>query len=226
MKKLFSIVLVMSAAVLPANAQDFLSLDDFDQKHKACLEAIAKDADTAYENAMIWQSQGGGRRAKHCVAMALFALGHTDEAAFRLENLAKAPDGGTPVMRAGYTAESAGLWIKAGDPKRAYHVASEGLKTAKTDLDLRLVRAQSYGAMGQWAYAETDLKTALAMHPGNARALRLLARAKFEQNKLNAALTDVEASLRADPTKVETALLRGQIREAMRKKSLKETGAK
>ena len=30
---------------------------------------------------MIWQDEGGGRRAKHCVAMSLFALGHEVEAA-------------------------------------------------------------------------------------------------------------------------------------------------
>ena len=46
---------------------------------------------------MIWQDEGGGRRAKHCVAMSLFALGHEVEAAARLDALAIASDGGTNI---------------------------------------------------------------------------------------------------------------------------------
>ena len=57
-----------------ASAADLTA--EFDAKHKACLERIAVDNDLAYEEAMIWQDEGGGRRAKHCVAMALYALGH------------------------------------------------------------------------------------------------------------------------------------------------------
>ena len=76
--------------------------DAFDKKHKECLERIAEDSDLAFEEAMIWRSEGGGRRAKHCEAMALFALGHEDEAANRLDELAKASDGGTrPSLQLG-----------------------------------------------------------------------------------------------------------------------------
>ena len=70
----------------------------FDAKHKECLERIAVDNELAFEEAMIWQDDGGGRRAKHCVAMALYALGHEDEAAHRLDTLAKARDGGLSLI--------------------------------------------------------------------------------------------------------------------------------
>ena len=152
---------------------------DFDAKHKLCLEKIADDADTAYEEAMIWQSKGGGRRARHCVAMTLFALGHADEAAFRLEKIAKAPDGGSPQMRAGFYVEAADLWLEANQARRAYDAATAGLKIARSDLDLRIVRARAYGALGHWDYAQTELTSALAFHPGNARALRTSRKCPF-----------------------------------------------
>lgn len=209
---------VMISAVLavgfanPAQAANV----DFDAKHKLCLEKIAVDADTAYENAMIWQSEGGGRRARHCVAMALFALGHVGEAAFRLEKIAKAPDGGSPNMRAGFYVEAADLWLEAGEPRRASTAATAGLKIARSDLDLRIVRARAYGALGHWDYAQTELTSALSFHPGNARALRFRANAHFQQYNLKLATADIQRSLATDGTNIDALLLRGKIKEAMR----------
>ena len=200
---------------------DWLKTTDFDKKHKQCLETIADDPDTAFEDAMVWQSRGGGRRARHCVAMALFALGHADEAAFRLEKLAKAPDGGSKAMRVDYYDEAAGMWLKAKEARRAYDAATAGLDIKKSDIGLRIVRAEAYGALGHWDYAETDMNSALAFHPGDALSLRERAKARFNQGKLALALADIEASLKADDSSVETAVLRGQIREKIR---MKKTG--
>lgn len=188
----------------------------FDAKHKNCLEKIADDAETAFEDALIWQGDGGGRRARHCVAMALFALGHEEEAAFRLEKLAKAPDGGSPAMRAGYYAESADLWLKANTPHKAYDAATAGLKIAKSDTALRIVRARAYAAMGRWDYAETDLTSALAFEPQNAAALRYRADARLRQDKLDQALVDIKKSMRYNPDSIDTLVVRGKIIEAKR----------
>lgn len=210
-------IFIISTALLmglshPAQAEEM----SFDAKHKTCLEDIAKDADTAYENAMVWQSEGGGRRARHCVAMALFALGHPGEAAFRLEKIAKAPDGGSPNMRAGFYVEAADLWLEAAEPRKAYDAATAGLKIARSDLDLRIVRARAYGALGHWDYAQTELTSGLAFHPGDARALRFRAQAHFEQHNLKLAKADIERSLAANGTNIDALLLRGKIREALR----------
>jgi len=202
-------------------AQQAGSVIDFDARHKQCLESIAVDAETAYEEAMIWQGDGGGRRARHCVAMALFALGHPEEAAFRLENLAKAPDGGTPAMRAGFYVESADLWLKADLPRKAYDAASAGLELAKSDADLRIVRARAYAAMDRWDYAETDLTSALAFHPKHARVLRYRADARLRQGKLVLAKQDVDSSLLIDGQDIDTLVVRGKINEAMRLAALK-----
>lgn len=193
---------------------------EFDAKHKACLERIAEDNDLAYEEAMIWQDEGGGRRAKHCVAMALYALGHEDEAANRLDSLAMASDGGNKKMRADFYAEAANFWLVDGQADRAYKSATEGLKLRKDHVDLRIARARAYALLERYDYAETDLTSVLKFEPNNADALRYRADAKMKQGRLEEARQDVEKSLNADPTKVETALLRGQIREAIRLEAL------
>ena len=204
-----------------ARAQETAPVVDFDLMHKACLEKIAVDAETAYEEAMIWQGDGGGRRARHCVAMSLFALGHADEAAFRLEKIAKAPDGGTPAMRAGFYVESADLWLEAGLPRKAYDAASAGLKLVKSDADLRIVRARAYAAMDRWDYAETDLSSALAYNPDHARTLRYRADARLRQGKLVQAKQDIDSALKIDGKDIDTLLVRGKINEAMRLEKLK-----
>ncbi len=214
MKTIFTLLLSLPLIASSAYAADLTA--EFDAKHKACLERIAEDNELAYEEAMIWQDEGGGRRAKHCVAMALYALGHEDEAANRLDSLAIASDGGTKKMRADFYAEAANFWLVAGEAERAYKSASEGLKLRKDHVDLRIARARAYALLERYDYAETDLTSVLKFSPNNADALRYRADAKMKQGRLSEAKTDIESALRADPTKVETALLRGQINEAIR----------
>ncbi len=189
---------------------------DFDVKHESCLEKISVDAEEAYEDAMVWQSEGGGRRARHCVAIALATLGHPGEAASRLEKIATSPDGGTPEMRAGFYAQAADLWLKADEPTKAHDAASAGLEKARSHLDLRIVRARVYGAMGHWDYALTELTSALAFHPDNANALRARAGVYLQQNELDLAKKDIEDAVKADGTNIETLLLRGKINETIR----------
>ena len=201
-----------------ANAGDLTA--QFDSEHKICLERIADDPELAYEEAMIWRDNGGGRRAKHCEAMALFALDQTEEAAHRLNLLAKAADGGTPQMRADFYSEAANFWLLADLPKEAYASATAGLDLVKSHVDLRIARARAYGALGHYDYAQTDLTSVLVFEPSNASALRYRADARRNLGDLSGAKTDIEAALSLDPAVVETALLRGEINEAIRKASI------
>ncbi len=209
-------LIVTSFLVTGVNAHATDLTQRFDEKHKVCLERIAVDADLAYEEAMIWRAEGGGRRAKHCEAMALFAVDQTEEAAHRLNKLAKAADGGTPQMRADYYAEAANFWLIAKLPKEAYASASAGLALVKSHIDLRIARARAYGAMGHYDYAETDLTSVLVFDKNHASALRYRADARRNLGKLSEAKIDIDKALALDPSMVETALLRGQINEAIR----------
>ena len=203
-------------AISSGSAQAADMTEEFDTRHKACLEKISEDADLAFEEAMIWQNDGGGRRARHCVAMALFAVGHKEEAAARLEELAKSPDGGSPAMRANFYLEATNFWLLANKPDEAYTSATSGLKVSESFHDLRIARARAYALMERYDYAETDLSSVLAFEPDHAAALRYRADARRKQGKLQLAKADIEASLKSDPESVETALVRGEINESIR----------
>ena len=208
---------------LTANAEDLT--EQFDKKHKACLERIAVDNELAYEEALIWRSQGGGRRAKHCVAMSLFALGQPDEAAFKLDKLAKASDGGTPSMRADFYFEATNFWLDANNPERAYQSATDGLKLKYDHEELRISRARAYAKVGRYDYAQTDLTSVLTLSPNRVDALRYRADAHLNQGNLTDAKRDIERALNLDPSIIETAVLRGRINEAIRKAALSKANA-
>lgn len=207
---------LLSASAMAQQPDETEITNWHDQKHKTCLERIAEDQEQALEEAMIWRDQGGGRRARHCEAMALFALGHEAEAAFRLDGLADGADGGSKEMRVNFRNEAANFWLAANQPEKAYQSATEGLELDRANADLRITRARAYAMSGQLDFAETDLTNVLKLHPNHAEALRYRADAKFRQDRLDAAKIDIEAALAADPSSIETALLRGKINEALR----------
>ena len=204
----------IATALKPAPAH-WSTIEDFDARHDGCLTAITKDADLAYEDALIWKNDGGGRRAAHCVAMALFALGHKQESASRLEEMGADIGAGTPAMRADRYTESADFWLAAGDENSAHRAASAALDLSPEHLGARLTRARAYAGLERWDYAEVDLTSALVYHPGNVKALRYRADARRRLGKLDDALADIEQAMRGGAD-VETALVRGEIREAMR----------
>lgn len=209
---------------MPASAQEVNTTSvapktmpqDFDQRHEVCLEQIAVDADLAYEEAMIWKSEGGGRRARHCVAMALFALGHEDEAAFRISKMARDEKIGPVKMRMDYYAQGVDLWLKANLAHEALTLAAEGLELMPSDVDLRLERARAYVALGRWDYAEIDLTSALSFKPNHAQALRYRADARLRQDKLGLAKADIDRAMRLDGENIDVLLIRGKIIEAQR----------
>ena len=205
----------------PAFAEDLTQ--DFDEKHKACLEQIAVDAEIAYEDAMIWRGDGGGRRARHCEAMALFALGHKEEAAHRLDQLGEMVGVISPQMRKTFYLEAANFWLMSEETTKAYDSASAGLDIDREDVGLRIARARAYALLDRYEDSETDLTSALVFESGNANALRYRADARLKQGKLALAKADIDRAMIADPTSVETALVRGQIIEATRLKNLPQT---
>lgn len=211
-------ILVLTGILALATSFTALADDrtqEFDEKHKACLEQIAEDADMAYEEAMIWRGDGGGRRARHCEAMALFALGHKEEAAHRLDLLGGMVGQLSPQMRKNYYLEAANFWLMSEETMKAYDSATAGLTIDAEDVGLRIARARVYALLDRYKDAETDLSTALHYEPQHSDALRYRADARHKLGKLDAAKIDIDSAMIGSPT-VETALIRGHIVEAIR----------
>ena len=188
---------------------------DFDKRHNQCLDAISENTENAYEDALRWKDDGGGYRAEHCVAMALFGLERTFLAAKRLEKLGDddyLPD----KLRTDFYEQAADFYIISDKANHAYKLTSRVIELYPQNIDIRISRARAYVKLGRYDYSEKELDNVIALSPNHAAAFRYRADTKLRQNNLNGALSDIETSLELDPESIETALLRGEIREAIR----------
>jgi len=189
----------------------------FDLKYDACLAQITQNAEDAYEMALQWSDDGGGYRAEHCTALSLFALERKKLAALRLQKLAEEGYGFSEKKRADFYQEAADFWLLFGAPKKAYQLTTAALKDHPYHTDLRITRARAYAALGHYDYATTDLGIALRFAPRRADAYRYRADAYYQQGQYDNALKDINTSFELDPEQVETAFVRGQILEAIRR---------
>jgi tetratricopeptide (TPR) repeat protein len=187
---------------------------------RACIEKIDKDAEGAYQDALTWMGKGNRPASRHCAALALIEMGQPAQGAARLEELANAPDGGSLEARAIYLAQSGNAWLLARNPEAAIVTLTNALKLRPNDGALHKDRARAHVMLKQWEDAGEDLNTALRLSPGDAEALRLRALVLLRSDRLQEAWEDIELALKLSPKDLDTVVLRGDIREAMRKKGM------
>lgn len=192
-------------------------------RHKACIERIETDPEKAYETALAWMGEGARPGARHCTALALVALGHEDEGAARLEQLANDKDAGTLGQRAVYLGQAGNAWLLAGAPEAAIVTLTNALKLSPQDAGLRVDRARAQMVLKKWKEANDDLDAADQLSPRDGQTLFLRAKTRKELNRLQDAWADIEAARRAEPDNVDMLVLRGDIREAMRLAGIAET---
>jgi tetratricopeptide (TPR) repeat protein len=185
-------------------------------RYNTCLAKAYSSPSVAYEDALIWQNEGGAGPARHCAAMALLGLGDYADAAQKLEDLAYAPDIGSFTLATQVLIQSGEAWLQADKPQDAVRVLSLALKHENDNDGIYTNRARALVALGNTSAAHADLDTALRLNPKNALALRLRAAVLLKEKNLNRARSDIESALRYAPNDVEALLVRGQIREAQR----------
>lgn len=203
-----TVLMFQSAGAQPARAEE--------ARLEACVAKIETDPENAYEDGLAWSYEGNRPGARQCTALALIALGNPERGAGRLEALAAAPDGGSLEQRAIYLSQAGQAWILAGEPERAVLSFSDALEMAPGTLELLLDRTSAYMLVGEWDKALSDLDFALAISPGSGPALQLRAEVYLNRKSYGLALRDVEAALAADPENIDTLLVRGRVREAIR----------
>lgn len=187
-----------------------------------CIDKIDKDAEGAYSDALTWLGQGSRPAARHCAALALIALGQEEEGAARLEELANAKDGGTLDARAVYLAQSGNAWLLAKRPEAAILTFTNAIKLKPQDAALRKDLARAHITLKHWEEAGEELNTALSLSPGDGEALRMRAMVLLNMDRLQEAWEDVELALKFAPKDVEAVVVRGDIREAMRNKGMRD----
>lgn len=183
---------------------------------EACVAKIETDPENAYEDGLAWSFEGNRPGARQCTALALIALGNYDNGAQRLQALATAPDAGTMEQRAIYLSQAGQAWLMAGAPESAVVSFTDALKLAPGTVELLMDRASAYILTAQWDEALSDLDYALASSPGFGAAHQLRAEVHLNMKSYDLAMKDVQAAMAADPKNIDTLLVRGRVREAIR----------
>ncbi len=188
-------------------------------KLEACVAKIETAPEEAYEDGLAWTFEGNRPGARQCTALALIALGNVEEGAVRLENLSMSSDGGTMEQRAVYLSQAGNAWLQIGAAEAAAVSFTEALRLAPGENDLLLDRASAYMVIDKWDEAMADLNAVIANSPGDAIAHQMRAEIHLNKDALDLAMKDVETSMASDPKNIDTLLVRGRVREAMRLKA-------
>jgi tetratricopeptide (TPR) repeat protein len=200
-------------AAAPAHGQAPL---DPDQRHQACIEAIAVDAEAAFEEALAWRHQAGGWPAEHCVSLALIALGQVEDGADRLRAAAEGAISATNRSRAIMFGQAGSAYLEAGLSESALSAFSRGIDFDEGDAGLRRGRAEAALARENYEAAEDYAGEAIAVDASDAEAHRLRGEARLANGDLNGAEADMRAARTLAPDNIDVLLLRGRINEARR----------
>ncbi len=200
----------LALAALPVVSAAATEIDHA-RAYATCMALAQRDPEEAFESALAWRDMGGGDAARHCAATALIGLGLYEEAAGRLETLAREIKA-EPGFKAEILAHAGQAWLLGGNPQRAYAVLSAALKLRPDDAGLLVDRATVLAASGDYRNAVADLDHAIERDPARADAFVFRASAHRFLDHLERAEADAERALALDPRHAEGLLEHGIIR--------------
>jgi tetratricopeptide (TPR) repeat protein len=180
--------------------------------HDRCVAFVHAHPQVGLERAKLWEAQGGGFYAAHCVAMALFDLHEYAAAAQRFESLATAMMGVPPAQRAQALDQAGQSWLAADRPDRAKAAFDAAIQLNGDDAELRIDRAEAFAALKKYWDALDDLNRAIDLAPDRADAYFYRGAAYRNLDTLSLALQDVEHGLKLAPDAPIGLLERGNIR--------------
>ncbi|MEO0883092.1 MAG: hypothetical protein AAFY34_10195 [Pseudomonadota bacterium] len=180
----------------------------------ACLAKIQVDPEGAYEDGLAWINEGGRPFARACTAEALLELGHFEEAAARLEELANDEGTGSLSQRVVYLAKSGNAWLVAGQPAAANVTLTNAIRLSPRDPQLKIDRAIALMSLDRWTEAESDLDEALVGLIEPAEAYRLRAETRLQLGNLKGAKEDISKAIEINIEDVDAHVLNGRIKQA------------
>lgn len=202
----FALALVLLTAP-QAQAQVIEPLEEY----RTCLILAKQKPEQGWEEALAWQSLGGGEAARHCAAVALIGLGKHAEAASRLETLAN-ESVREDTMRAEMMAQAGQAWIMAGNLTRADAAQRAALKLAPGSTDIMIDHAVLLAQVHHYGEAVETLSKVLRLQPNRVEALTLRASAFRYLDNLPGAEDDINQALKLDPDFPDALLERGIVK--------------
>ena len=208
----FAAALAVSAPTVAADEKDTASATGQARHYASCMARASANPTEAYREAVAWRDSGGGRPARHCVAVALLGLGLYQDAARKLEDIARKADTGGVTRRGELLAQAANAWLIAGKPEAAYANQTAALKIRPDDVELLIDRSISLATLVKYWEAVDDLNRALELQPGRIDALIFRATAYRRLDTIELADEDIRRALAVSPDNPDGLLERGNIR--------------
>jgi tetratricopeptide (TPR) repeat protein len=191
--------------------------------YDSCINLSNTQPRRALIEAEGWAKQGGGAPARHCRALALFAMGRYDEAGRALEVLAaeldqpgtrRDPAGRERLGREANT-QAGHAWLLAGQPTKASDAFSRAIALSPGDVELLIDRSIALIAAERPFDAIDDLNRANEIAPERADVLALRSGAYRRVGTLDLARDDAARALALDPDNPEALLESGVILRAL-----------
>jgi tetratricopeptide (TPR) repeat protein len=181
------------------------------ETYDQCLEATSQHPEAAYDEAAIWLDQGGGMPARHCLALALVAIGQFRFGAEKLKELAQTKSAMPKEARAE-------LWAQAGEADLLGKAADDALKNfdeaaklSPEDPGLYVDKARAHAMKQDWSGCAHLLDRALVLDQKLVEAWSLRSTARRKMGKLKDAEDDIEHALSLDDNRAESWLERGRL---------------
>lgn len=204
---LLAALAAFSLSAIPAGAE----IIDGPQEYRICLTMAKTKPEQGWEEALAWQSLGGGEAARHCAAVALIGLGKYGEAATRLETLANESVRADSV-RAEMLAQAGQAWMLLDNLPRADAAQRSALMLSPGNPDILLDQAVLLAQLHHYREASEVLSQVLRAQPNRIEALTLRGSAFRYLDNIPGAEDDIAAALKLDPDFPDALLERGILR--------------
>ena len=195
-------------------------------RYKACVARTADNPDVALEAAELWLDNDGGVPAKHCLALALLAIGESAEAAQWLEEAARDVSAGMgldamgveggPEIRVQLLVQAGNAWMLGYEYDRAYRALTNALTilpaTDKRRHEIFMDRSRAAAGQGNWQKAIDDLSQILVVDDGHVEAYVMRAAARRRLGQFADADEDLARALGLSPGNPQALLERGNLR--------------
>jgi len=183
-------------------------------RYDACLDAAVASPEATYEEALAWRSEGGGLPARHCAAMALYAMERHLDAAEELEAIGHSTFAPGDTAKAEILAQAGEAYLIAEAYPEARDAFGQALELAPGHPDLHLGSAKASAAYGDFERAARQASRALNAEPGNIEAMIVRGDARMRTGDLDGAESDARQAIASAPDNIAARLLLGDVRVA------------
>jgi tetratricopeptide (TPR) repeat protein len=199
---------------LPAQAQTRFADMPVARAYQSCMTLARAKPTEGFEAAIAWRDEGGGPAARHSTAIALVGLGQLEDAAQRLEDLARNMSGFGAEERASVLGQAGQIWLRLGDGTRAYAVLSAGLNLDGGNTGLWIGRGVALARAGEYWEAIDNFNQALDRDSSSLEALVYRAAVYRLLGTPDLAADDVARALALDSSNPDALTELGMVRFA------------